>query len=193
VQVPSSEPKGTVVAQRPAAGQKVAQGTAVRLNVSKGQPQQTTTPTSTTTTTQQVTTQSSAPAPAPQGSGNDYRGMQLERAVQKIAQGRQQVIVVYVRSGRPAGVVVANRAQGARERLDVSAGPKPAQATTVPDELGQDGTTAQSDLESAGFSVVLVDWPVSDQASGGVVVYQTPSGRAPRGATIVLYIGSYTG
>jgi beta-lactam-binding protein with PASTA domain len=198
VQVPSQEPKGTVVAQRPAAGQKVAQGATVRLNVSKGR-QQTTAPTTTTprtttpTTTQQVTTQSSAPAPPPQGSGNDYRGMQLERAVQKIAQGRQQVIVVYVRSDRPAGIVVANRAQGARERLDVSAGPKPEKTTTAPDELGQDAATAQSDLESAGFSVVLVDWPVSEEASGGVVVYQTPAGHAPRGATIVLYIGSYTG
>jgi beta-lactam-binding protein with PASTA domain len=63
----------------------------------------------------------------------------------------------------------------------------------VPDERGQDAATAQSDLESAGFSVLTVDWPVSDQSSDGVVVYQTPSGRAPKGATIVLYIGSHTG
>jgi serine/threonine-protein kinase len=194
VQVPSPEPKGTVVAQRPPAGQKVAQGTAVRLNVSKGRPQQTQTTTQTpTTTTKQTTATSAAAAPPPQqGGGNDYRGMQLSRAVLKIAQGRQQVIVVYVASSRPAGIVVANSTVGARERLQVSAGAQP-QPTSVPDERGQDAATAQSDLQAAGFSVVAVDWPVSDQASGGVVVYQTPTGRAPQGATIVLYVGSYTG
>jgi beta-lactam-binding protein with PASTA domain len=181
VEVPSTQPKGTVLAQKPAAGQKVAQGTDVRLNVSKGRAQQ------------QTTTQSATPAPPPQqGSGNDYRGMQLERAVQKIAQGRQQVIVVYTASSRPAGIVVANQTVGVRERLYVAAGLHP-QATSVPDERGQDAATAQSDLESAGFSVLTVDWPVSDQSSDGVVVYQTPSGRAPKGATIVLYIGSHTG
>jgi beta-lactam-binding protein with PASTA domain len=192
VQVPSTQPKGTVVAQRPPAGQKVAQGSDVRLNVSKGPAQQTTTQ---QTTTQQTTTttQASAPAPSPQGSGNDYRGMQLQRAVQKIAQGRQQVVVVYVKSTRPAGIVVANRAQGDRELLNVSAGPQPAAATPVPSEGGQDAATAQSRLEAAGFVVLTVDWPVSDQASVGTVVYETPTGRVPRGATIVLYIGSTTG
>jgi beta-lactam-binding protein with PASTA domain len=190
VEVPSAEPKGTVVAQRPPAGQKVAGGSSVRLNVSKGPAPQTTTQQATTqqTTTRQATTQSSAPAPPPQGSGNDYRGMQLARAVQKIAQGRQQVVVQYVRSDRPEGVVVANRAQGAREVLSVSAGVQPAKPTSVPDETGQDAATAQSDLEAAGFTVLSVDWPVSDESSYGMVVYQTPVGRAPQGATIVLYI-----
>jgi beta-lactam-binding protein with PASTA domain len=196
VQVPSTQPKGTVVAQRPPAGQKVAQGSGVRLNVSKGPSQQTTTQQTTTaqqtTAAQQTTTQASVPAP-PQGGGNDYRGMQVDRAVQKIAQGRQQVVVVYVKSTRPAGIVVANRAQGDRELLNVSAGPQPAAATPVPSEVGQDATTAQSRLEAAGFTVLTVDWPVSDQASVGTVVHQTPTGRAPRGATIVLYVGSATG
>jgi beta-lactam-binding protein with PASTA domain len=184
VEVPSTQPKGTVLAQRPAAGQKVAQGSDVRLNVSKGPA---------TTQQQQTTTRSSTTPLPPQGSGNDYRGMRLERAVQKIAQGRQQVIVVYVASTRPAGIVVANDTVGARVRLHVSAGAQPQPPTTVPDERGQDAATAQSDLEAAGFSVVMVQWPVSDQSSSGVVVYQTPGGRAPKGASIVLYIGSSSG
>src|SRR5207253_688961 len=57
VRVPSSQPKGTVVAQSPAAGQKVAKRSAVRLNVSSGAT--TTQPTTTqqqTTTRQQTTT-----------------------------------------------------------------------------------------------------------------------------------------
>jgi beta-lactam-binding protein with PASTA domain len=119
--------------------------------------------------------------------------MQLARAVQKIAQGRQQVVVTYVTSARPAGVVVSNRAQGAREQLIVSAGAQPAQPVTVPDETGQDAATAQSDLQTAGFVVLSVDWPVSDAASDGLVVYETPASRAPEGATIVLYVGSHTG
>lgn len=193
-QVPSAEPQGTVVAQRPAAGQKAAQGSDVRLNVSQGRQQQTTTATATTTTATTSTTaagDSAAPPAPPQGTGHDYRGMQLAQAVQRIAQGRQQVVVLYVASSKPRGVVVSNAAVGSRERLAVSAGPN-ARLTDVPDVRGQDGSSAQSDLEGAGFAVVAVQWPVSDQADDGVVTVQTPLSRAPRGGTIVVYIGTYT-
>ena len=192
-QVPSSQPAGTVVAQHPAAAQKAAKGSAVRLNVSKGGATQTQTQTS---TQQQTTTQSSAPPPPPQqGSGNDYRGMQLSAAVDKILQGRQQVIVEWIASSRPKGIVVANATAGARERLQVSAGTQPAPATAVPDVSGESQSQATNDLQSAGFTVITASWPVSDQTRNGVVVYETPSGggTAPRGATIVVYIGSASG
>jgi beta-lactam-binding protein with PASTA domain len=201
-QVPSSQPKGTVVAQSPAAGAKVASGTPVRLNVSKGGPQQATTQQTTTQAQTQPTTTSSSsqpsaslPAAPPQGSGNDYRGMQVERAVQKIAQGRQQATVQYVASSKPLGVVVSNGTTGSKMRLSVSAGPKPAQPTDLPDVSGEDASQAQSDLQSAGFTVVEVQWPVSDQSTDGTIVYETPAsgGRAPRGVMIVLYVGSYSG
>jgi beta-lactam-binding protein with PASTA domain len=195
VYVPSSQPKDQVVAQRPPADTKVASGSTVRVNVSKGQTAQTTT--TTTTTTQQTTTSStqpssSLPAAPPQGSGNDYRGMQVERAVQKIAQGRQQAIVEYVSSTKPLGIVVSNGTSGSKMRLSVSAGPKPGQATTLPDVTGQDAAQAQSQLQSAGFTVIQVQWPVSDQSSDGTVVYETPAGsaQAPRGVAIVVYVGS---
>ena len=188
-QVPSSQPAGTVVAQNPATGQKVAQGSAVRLNVAKGQTQ------TQTTTQQQTTTQSSAPPPPPQGSGNDYRGMQLSAAVDKILQGRQQVIVVWVASSKPKGVVVTNSTVGARERLSVSAGPQPAPATDIPDVSGETQGQADTHLRTAGFAVIAVPWPVSDQSLDGTVVNETPAGggKAPRGATIVVYIGSFSG
>jgi beta-lactam-binding protein with PASTA domain len=37
--------------------------------------------------------------------------------------------------------------------------------------------------------------PVSDQSADGTVTYETPAGggKLPRGLTIVLYIGSYSG
>ena len=194
VQVPSSQPQGTVIAQSPAAGQRVASGSSVRLNVSKGAAAQQTTTQATPQTTTQSGSVSSLPAVPPQGSGNDYRGMRLEPAVQQIAQGRQQAVVQYVASTKPAGVVVSNGTVGSKMRLSVSAGPHPAAPIGLPDVSGEDAAQAQSELETAGFAVVTVQWPVSDQSSDGTVVLETPGGggTAPRGAAIVLYVGSTT-
>jgi beta-lactam-binding protein with PASTA domain len=185
VLVPSSQAKGTVVAQRPGAGQKVAKGSAVRLNVSSG---------ATTTTTQQTTTQQRTTTTTTTGTtGNDYTGLRLQTAVQRLAQGRQQAIVVYVASSKPVGVVVSNSTAGLRERLRVSAGPNPKPATSVPDVTAEDAATAQQDLQAAGFTVIQVQWPVSDQSQNGMVVYETPTGQAPEGSAIVVYVGSVSG
>jgi beta-lactam-binding protein with PASTA domain len=188
--VPSSQPKGTVVAQSPAAGQKVSKGSAVRLNVSSGA----TTATTRQTTTQQTTTQQTTTTTTGTGTtGNDYTGLRLQTAVQRLAQGRQQAIVVYVASSKPVGVVVSNATAGSRERLRVSAGPNPKPATSVPDVTAEDAATAQQDLQAAGFTVIQVQWPVSDQSQNGVVVYETPAGQAPEGSAIVIYVGSDSG
>jgi beta-lactam-binding protein with PASTA domain len=185
VRVPSSQAKGTVVAQSPAAGQKVAKGSAVRLNVSSG---------ATTTTTQQTTTQQQTTTTTTTGTtGNDYTGLRLQTAVQRLAQGGQQAIVVYVASSKPVGVVVSNSTAGSRERLRVSAGPNPKPATSVPDVTAEDAATAQQDLQAAGFTVIQVQWPVSDQSQNGMVVYETPTGQAPEGSAIVIYVGSVSG
>lgn len=181
VDVASSQPAGTVVAQSPAPQTKVQQGATVRINVAARAPQQTTTRATTTTPTQTTPVQQSP-------SGNDYRGMRLQTAVQKIAQGRQQVVVQYVTSTQPTGVVVANSNAGNRVKLQVSAGAHPQPADSAPDTTGEDAPTAQQDLTDAGFSVIVVQWPVSDPASDGVVVYQTPV-SAPPGSTIVVYVG----
>lgn len=183
VAVPGSQTKGTVLAQHPAPGSKVAQGSSVRLNVSEGHPQTTTSAATTTTTT------------APPQSGNDYRGMRLAQAVQRIVEGRQQVIVQYVSSSQPAGVVVASTTAGSHERLEVSAGSQPNANADVPNVTGEDAATASSDLRSAGFTVIQAKWPVSDPSKEGTVVGQTPAGgqQAPGGAAIVLYVGETTG
>ena len=173
-QVPSSQAKGTVVAQNPAPDQKVSQGSSVRLNISKGSA------TSPTTT------------PSPPSSGNDYTGMRLQQALQKITQGRQQAIVVYVSSTQPVGIVVANSTAGSRERLQVSAGANPQPPTNVPDVTGEDAATAQQDLQAAGFTVIQAKWPVSDSTQDGQVVYETPAGgqQAPKSSAIVIYVGT---
>jgi beta-lactam-binding protein with PASTA domain len=185
VQVPSTKPAGTVVAQSPPAGQKLARGGSVRLNVSKGG---TTTATTGATTTQQTTT---TPTAAPTA----YTGMRLGAAVQKLAQGRQQAIVQYVASSRPAGVVVSSATAGSRVRLQVSAGVQPKPATDVPDVIGEDATTAEQDLQAAGFTVIQIAWPVSDSSQDGMVTYETPAGAAqiPTGSAVVIYVGSATG
>jgi beta-lactam-binding protein with PASTA domain len=181
VHVPSTQAAGTVVGQSPAAGQKLAQGGTVRLNVAKG-------------STPAVTTQQATTA-APPAAGSDYAGMRLGEAVQQIADGRQQAIVVYASSSRPVGVVVSNAKVGSRERLQVSAGPQPKPTAGVPDVTGEDTTTAQQDLRDAGFAVVQVTWPVSDPSQDGVVVYETPSAtaRIPQGSVVVVYVGSASG
>jgi beta-lactam-binding protein with PASTA domain len=183
VTVASSQPAGTVVAQSPPANSKVQQGATVRINIAASAPRQ---------TTQSATTTSRAPTTTAQQSptGNDYRGMRLAAAVQKIAEGRQQVVVQYVTSSQPAGVVVANSSTGGKVQLQVSAGAHPQSPTSVPDETGQDAQSAQSDLTSAGFSVISVQWPVSDPSNDGVVVAETPTGHAPAGVSVVIYVGA---
>jgi len=204
-QVAAGGSPGTVVAQSVRAGKRQKRGTVVVLQVVKGTAKQATTTTAktttaktttqaVTTTTQKTTTAARTTTTAPTttttpSTGNDYRGMRLQDAVNKIAQGRQQVVVQYVSSTQPAGVVVGNSKQGNKELLQVSTGPKPKPATSIPDTTGEDESTTESDLQSAGFSVVSVDWPVSDPSSDGTVVYQTPMGQAPKGSSVVIYIG----
>jgi len=189
VTVASSRAAGTVVAQSPPANSKVQQGGTVRINVAAGAPRQTTQVA--TTTARTPTTTPTTPTTLQQTpTGHDYRGMRLGAAVQKIADGRQQVVVQYVTSSQPAGVVVANSSTGGKVQLQVSSGPHPQSATSIPDETGQDAQTAQSDLTSAGFTVIAVQWPVSDPSNDGVVVAETPTGHAPSGASVVIYVGA---
>ena len=159
------------------------------MKVSKGAPKPTTT-TVATTTVATTTTTKTATAPT---TGNDYTGMRLRDAVKKIADGRQQVVVRYVTSSTPAGVVISNAKAGTRVRLQVSLGTHPKPAAAVPDTTNEDVATAQQDLTTAGFTVIQVSWPVSDAAMDGVVVYQTPVGQVAQGAAIVIYVGSATG
>ncbi len=187
VGVASSQPSGTVVAQSPPAGSKVQQGGTVRINVARQAPP------AATTTARSTTTATTTPTTTQTPTGNDYRGMRLDAAVQKIAQGRQQVIVQYVTSSQPAGVVVANSNAGSKVQLQISAGAHPQPNTSVPDTSGEDAPTAQHDLTSAGFSVLTVQWPVSVASSNGTVVYETPSGQAPKGSTVVVYVGAANG
>jgi beta-lactam-binding protein with PASTA domain len=210
VHAATATPKGIVANQTPEPGGSVPPGTRVTLVVSTGPLLQASTTTQATTTvitttaatttvatttvatTTAATTTARTPSPAPPSSGNDYTGLRLRQAIQKIVHGRQQAIVDYTASSRPAGVVVANATAGSRERLQVSAGAQPNPLTSVPDVTGEDAATAVQDLQSAGFTVIQAKWPVSDSSRFGQVVYETPLGgrQAPSGSAIVLYVGA---
>ena len=196
--VSSSQPAGTVIGQSPRAGGAVTPRSHVVLEISRGSSSTTTAATSTVTVTATApggaTTAAQSAPPAPTGStGHDYRGLTLAQAIPRL--GREQAIVVYAASSRPAGVVVSDGPAGSRERFTVSAGPTPAQAVQVPDVTGEDASQAQSDLRSGGLAVVTVQWPVGDRSNDGVVVYESPAAgeSVPRGATVVVYVGSFSG
>jgi beta-lactam-binding protein with PASTA domain len=64
----------------------------------------------------------------------------------------------------------------------------------VPDVTGEVAATAEQDLRAAGFLVISVQWPVSDQSLDGMVTYQTPAtGQVPQGSAIVVYVGTLNG
>jgi beta-lactam-binding protein with PASTA domain len=196
--VSSSQPSGTVIGQSPRAGGAVTPRSQVVLEVSRGPSSKTTTAaTSTVTVTATspgATTAAQSAPPAPTGStGHDYRGLTLAQVIPRL--GREQAVVAYAASSRPAGVIISDGPVGSRERLTVSAGPKPAPAVQVPDVTGEDASQAQSDLRSAGLAVVSVQWPVGDQSNDGMVVYESPAagGSVPRGAAVVVYVGSFSG
>jgi beta-lactam-binding protein with PASTA domain len=208
-QRPSAQPPGTVLAQTPKPGTHTKPGRSVVLLVAAPQATtaqattaQTTTAAAPTTTARSTTTQARTTTQAtttsglkPPASGNDYTGMRLRDAVQQIVQGRQQVIVTYAGSNQPLGVVLSSSRAGSREQLQVSAGPRPKPAHSVPDVSEEDLSTAEQDLRAAGFFIVPVDWPVSDASRDGVVVAQTPAAGTsiPQGVVVVVYIGSAAG
>lgn len=195
VVVPSDQPRGTVVSQDPPGGTTAPQGSKVRLNVAAGASGGGT-GTGTKTSTGQTTT-----APAT---------VAVPRVVglnQTVAQRRLQAAglmsnVVYVSSTQPAGRVVAQRPlpgtrvkRGSRVRLNVSTGPNPQASRPVPDVVGQDEAAATSTLQSAGFEVVVIDQPTTDQTEDGIVLDEQPAGgtRAPRGAVVTIYVGRFSG
>ncbi len=197
VVVPSDEARGTVVSQDPQGGTTAPQGSKVRLNVASGAGGGGTgTGTGTTTTTTQTTT-TPANVNVPK-----VVGLNQTAAQHRLQAAGLTSNVVYVSSRQPAGRVVAQRPvpgttvkRGSRVRLNVSTGPNPQASTPVPDVLGQDEAAATSTLQGAGFEVVVIDQPTTDQTEDGIVLDEQPAGgtRAPRGSVVTIYVGRFSG
>lgn len=198
--VPSSSPRGFVVAQSPQAGSKAPKGSRVRINVSQGAPAATTTTTTTTATggtgsTPTTTTTASAKAPS-------VVGLSQSTAQRKLHAAGFRVRTAYVASSKPSGTVVAQNPtagttlrRGAAVRINVSVGSNPQPAKAVPDVTGEDEATARSDLEAAGFQVSVVDEPTTDQNEDGIVIDEDPVAgtRVPAGSLVTIYVGSFSG
>jgi serine/threonine-protein kinase len=197
VTVPSGQPQGRVLAQRPLPGKRVPRRSRVRINVSGGA--SATTPTTTGSTT---TTPSPPPPPPPSGSTAravaDVTGERQEAAQRTLNNAGFKPGVVYVPSDEPQGRVVSqapagglHRAGGTRVQLNVSLGPNPGKQKVVPDVIGLDPQTARARLSRAGFNVQTLTRSVSSRSQSGKVVDGQPAGgrRAPFRSTVTIYVG----
>jgi beta-lactam-binding protein with PASTA domain len=210
VTVPSALPRGSVVAQDPAAGTRVAKGSDVRLNISSGVKQPTTTQPTTTaasttsatttteaqTTTPVTTTKPSQPTDAqvPSLSGN------LQSAVQQLDQAGFVASIAYVPGTQPLGTVVAQAPSGgstaktgSQATVNVSSGPNGNPDETVPNVVGQRIAQALPALHAAGLRLILLRARVSDRSQAGVIVAQSPlpGKKAPKNAQVLVYLGAY--
>jgi beta-lactam-binding protein with PASTA domain len=196
--VPSAQPAGTVVGQKPPAGNEVDRGAQVTVNVSTGTGQPTTTATTTTTTaTTTGTTTAAAPVQVPR-----VVGLAQTPALRRLNLLGLRPTVVYVRSSQPANTVVAQSPKsgtslrpGSRVRVSVSTGPNPQPNAAVPNVVGQDQATAAQALRDAGFRVVVLNRPTADQSEDGLVVEQQPRATSsiPAGSQVTIFIGRFSG
>jgi beta-lactam-binding protein with PASTA domain len=187
--VASDQPKGNVVTQLPRGGEAATKGATVKLAVSQGPKTTTTTATTTaaTTTTQQTTTQrattTTSAATTTQASGTavpQLTGKGLATGLQQLETAGLRASVKYQSSQAPVGRVLGqNPAAGtkvapkATVQVNVSEGPNPGNPTAVPDVSGEDEATARSDLETAGFKVIVIQ--TSRGGQSGTVVEQQPA------------------
>jgi beta-lactam-binding protein with PASTA domain len=199
--VPSAKPIGTVVGQNPPAGKEVDKGAKVVVNVSTGTGPSTTTvattTTTATTTTGATTTTASGPVRVPR-----VVALAQTPALRRLNVLGLRPTVVYVRSNQPANRIVAQLPapgttlrRGSRVRVNVSTGPNPEPATTVPNVAGQDQTTAAETLSAAGFEVAVLNRPTSDQSMDGLVLEQQPKAgsRIPAGSQVTIFVGRFSG
>ncbi len=167
-EVPSSDKAGTVEAQAPKPGSKVAEGTEVTINVSKGP----------------------APVVVPK-----VAGQLIDAAVSQLQQLGFKVIPRYVDSNEPVNTVIEqspkageSAGKGSTISLSVSNGPK---TTTEPDVQGQDVGSAVQTLQSAGFRVAIAYQDVTDPNEDGIVLIENPAGgtQQPPNTKVTLTVG----
>jgi beta-lactam-binding protein with PASTA domain len=183
--VPSSQPKGTVVAQNPRPGLRAPGGSTVRLNVSNGAGPGAAPP--------------PPPPPAPPATVTvpEVTGQQQHVAQRQLNAAGLKARVVYLESHEERGTVVsqapaggATRARGTRIQLNVAFGPRPGTLKGVPDVRNLDPAAARARLTAADFTVQTLRQPVSDGSQVGKVVDEQPRGRnAPLRSVVTIYVG----
>jgi eukaryotic-like serine/threonine-protein kinase len=170
VTVDSGKPQGQVISQSPKAGASVAEGTSIKLNVSKG-------PT---------------PVAVPNVVGSTYdtassilqaKGFAVRRTDVKSDQPKDTVIGMTPTAGtlQPPGAII---------NLTVSKGPT---TSTVPDVTTLSQNDAQAQLKASGFGVHIVTQPVTDPSQDGIVQTQDPPGgtQAAPGKVVTIAVGKF--
>ncbi|MGZ4339062.1 MAG: Stk1 family PASTA domain-containing Ser/Thr kinase [Gaiellaceae bacterium] len=164
----SDKQPDTVTAQQPHAGDTVAKGTVVHVNVSRG----------------------AKPVPVPDVTGQPFANAKSALQGQGFQVGR-----VEVQSDQPPGVVVAEDPpqgtsvpRGTKITLSVSKGPA---TTQVPDVTGQSQSTAEALLTGAGLTPSIVYDPVSDPSQDGIVLSTDPApgSDAKSGEVVIIHVG----
>jgi serine/threonine-protein kinase len=158
----------TVIAQAPAGGEMVTQGTVVQINVSKGV----------------------QPLTVPNVVGQQYDSAAGQLQGQGFAVARRDVD-----SSQPKDTVIDQQpkgggslARGGTVILYVSKGPK---ESTIPDVTSQDEASATEALEQSGFTVDVQEQDTTDPNQDGIVLSQDPPGntRAKPGSTVTIVVG----
>jgi eukaryotic-like serine/threonine-protein kinase len=176
-------PPGTVIAQHPQGGARAPKGSTVRLNVA-------TTP-SAGGSTQTVPTTGEATVPNVVGSRDTDASARLQAAGFRVSS-------TPISSTRPPGTVLTQSpasgtvaTRGSTVRITVSGG---RQVRTVPNVVDETEAAADRILRDAGFTVRVVDRPVTDPAREGLVVEQAPrAGARVQGTTqVTIYVGRLT-
>jgi serine/threonine-protein kinase len=176
--VESDEPAGTVVRQRPAAGEQVERGTLVRIHVAEERRE--TTPEPETVRVPRLV------------------GLTIAEARAGARSSKLRVSERSVESPQPPGTVVGQSPRpGAEVRvgstvvLRVSSDPA---RVAVPDVTGLDEETAARELRAAGFVPVVVEESTSDPAQDGMVLAQMPEAGTmrPERSKVAIVVGRFS-
>ena len=171
VEVFSDSPPGEVVGQNPREGATVREGSVVTLRVSKGQE---------LVTVPDVLQQNQSSARA------ELEANGLRAAVSSAPNDDVPEGLVFDQDPDPGEQV--NR--GETVEIVISEGPETA---TVPGVVGQDADSARSQLENAGFEVVVREQETNDPAMENQVLDQNPAGgvKVEPGSTVTIVVGRF--
>jgi serine/threonine-protein kinase len=161
-------PRSTVLAQRPAPGDRVPQGTEISLDVSEGQ--------------------QSATVPALEGRSRDDARAALQAVGLDLGDVTEQAadtVRGIVLSSTPAsGQLVP---LGTRVAIAMSAGPA---ELSMPDVVGSSGDAARGMLEQLGLAIAPLEYDSLSSLPSGTIVSQVPAAGASiaSGSTVTLRI-----
>jgi len=170
----SDADEGTVVSQDPAAGQQIAKGSQVTINVSSG---------SGLIAVTDVTNQSENTARSNLQRAGFTNIQSRQEASDDIAAGNvirtDPAAGTQIRAGDPIALIVSSGAQQVQ----------------VPQVQGLTEQNARTALQNAGLEANVQPQPVQNENQDGIVVQSSPAAGTPvaQGSTVTLFVGKFQG